>query len=180
VVVATALVIDAQTLWDQINLLAHHLAPREAWLHGHIVSQPVIGADETRWRMMRDKGRDEGPSNWQVWAIACPTAMRFGAYAGTAMVDGDDAYVSRTKRAPVDSAALEGLATVWRLQRAPRSVPCGGARVGLPTRLSGRSHGACCAGGDGWHSFTGLYADEETADAPPRDPPLRRTRPLPH
>ena len=109
------LVIDSQTLWDQINLLAHHLTPLKARLHAHILSQPVIGADETRWRMMSDKGKDEGPSNWQVWAIACPTAVShtilesrsaasakvvFGAYAGTAMVDGYDAYVSLTKLTP--------------------------------------------------------------------------------
>ncbi len=109
------LVIDSQTLWDQINLLAHHLEPLKARLHEYILAQPVIGADETRWRMMSDKGKDEGPSNWHVWAIACPTAVShtilesrsaaaakvvFGAYAGTAMVDGYGVYGSLTTLTP--------------------------------------------------------------------------------
>ncbi len=109
------LVIDSQTLWDQINLLAHHLMPLKARLHEYILSQPVIGADETRWRMMSEKGKDEGPSNWQVWAIACPTAVShtilesrstaaaskvLGAYVGTVMVDGYEVYGSLAKLSP--------------------------------------------------------------------------------
>ncbi len=107
------LVIDSQTLWDQINLLAHVLAPLKTRIHDYILAQPVIGADETRWRMMSDRGKDEGPSNWQVWAIGCPTAVSytilesrsaaaaakiFGAYAGKVMVDGYDAYESLARK----------------------------------------------------------------------------------
>ena len=109
------LVVDSQTLWDQINLLAHHLKPVRDRIHAYVLSQPVIGADETRWRMMSDKGKDEGPSNWQVWAVACPTAVShtildsrgkvaaqkvFGDFAGTAMVDGYDVYESLRKENP--------------------------------------------------------------------------------
>lgn len=107
--------IDSQTLWDQINLLAHHLAPLKSRLHEYILSRPVIGVDETRWRMLSDKGKDAGPANWQMWAIACSDAVShtilesrstaaaktvLGAYAGTVMVDGYGAYPSLTKENP--------------------------------------------------------------------------------
>ncbi|MEZ4376478.1 MAG: IS66 family transposase [Polyangiaceae bacterium] len=109
------LVIDSQTLWDQINLLAHLLKPLRDRIHAWVLSQPVIGADETRWRLMSEKGKDEGPGKWHVWAIACPTAVShsildnrsataakkvFGDFAGTAMVDGYDVYESLRRLNP--------------------------------------------------------------------------------
>ena len=109
------LAVDSQTLWDQINLLAHHLKPVRDRLHAWVLSQDVIGADETRWRMMSEKGKDEGPGNWHVWAVACPTAVSytihdnrgstaaqrvFGDFAGTAMVDGYDVYESLRRSNP--------------------------------------------------------------------------------
>src|SRR5262249_54583465 len=64
------LVIDSQTLWDQLNVLAKRLGPAHQRLHQHILEQPVIGADETRWPLWGKK-RDESKL-WQVWAVVAP------------------------------------------------------------------------------------------------------------
>jgi transposase len=50
--------VDSQTLWDQINALAKWLAPAHERLHSSGLSQPVIGADETFWRLM-ESGENE-------------------------------------------------------------------------------------------------------------------------
>ena len=42
------LVIDSQTLWDQINALANVLSPTHDALQALVLSEPVIGADETQ------------------------------------------------------------------------------------------------------------------------------------
>jgi transposase len=44
------LVVDSQTLWDQINALARHLQPAHEALRHYVLHQPCIGADETFWR----------------------------------------------------------------------------------------------------------------------------------
>jgi transposase len=41
------LVVDSQTLWEQINALAKWLVPAHEQLHSYVLAQPVIGADET-------------------------------------------------------------------------------------------------------------------------------------
>jgi transposase len=50
------LVVGSQTLWDQLNALAKRLAPLHARIRSYILGKRVIGADETRWRIM---GKDE-------------------------------------------------------------------------------------------------------------------------
>ncbi len=72
------LAVDSQTLWDQLDALARVLAPAHTALHAHVLKQPVIGVDETRWRLMGAKGRDEGEAKrWQVWAVAAPDAVSY-------------------------------------------------------------------------------------------------------
>lgn len=69
------LAIDSQTLWDYLARLATLLAPAYAALHAYLLAQPVLGADETRWRLM-GMGGDEGEAKrWQVWALAAPEAV---------------------------------------------------------------------------------------------------------
>ena len=99
------LIIDSQTLWDQIAALAAHLALAHEALHAHVLAQPVIGADETHWKLM-GQGPDE-PKRWQVWAVAVPNAVSYrlqdsrsieaaqhvlDGYQGTVMADGYGAY----------------------------------------------------------------------------------------
>lgn len=97
------LVIDSQTLWDQLFALYGHLAPSARALHGWVLSHPVVGADETTWRLM-EKG---GSAKWWVWAVSCPQAVYYeilpsrsakaaervlGEYRGIVMADGYGAY----------------------------------------------------------------------------------------
>lgn len=109
------LTIDSQTLWDQIEALARLLQPAHEALAAYVLTQPVIGADETHWRLMGEKGKKEGGAGkqWHVWALAAPAAVSYriedsrsaeaagkvlGGYRGTVLTDGYAAYQSLKKR----------------------------------------------------------------------------------
>jgi transposase len=47
--------VQSQTLWDQIDALAKHLSPLRDLLRAAQLSQPVVGVDETTWRVMGSK-----------------------------------------------------------------------------------------------------------------------------
>lgn len=104
------LVVDSQTLWDQLNALAQRLWPARDALHQYVLVQPVIGADETFWRLMEGNGQNK---RWQTWAVVAPNAVSYrildsrsavaanqvlGDYAGTVLCDGYSAYESLKKR----------------------------------------------------------------------------------
>jgi len=104
------LTVDSQTLWDQLNALAKWLAPAHEALHRHVLGQPVIGADETFWRLMEGNGDNK---RWQTWAIVAPEAVSYricdsrsaeaagevlGDYEGTVLCDGYAAYEALRKR----------------------------------------------------------------------------------
>jgi transposase len=107
--------IDSQTLWDQLNALGNVLEPTYSALRSYVLSQPVIGADETTWRLMAGKGKKNGgdAKKWQVWVAAAPDAVCYqiqdsrsaeaarnllGDYAGTIVCDDYSAYKSLRKR----------------------------------------------------------------------------------
>gem|GEM_PF-305151 len=108
------LVTDSQTLWDQIERLARLLGSAHAALHVYVLASAVLGADETRWRMLDQKGRDAGVAkNWQVWALAAPNAVVYriedsrgadaakkvlGGFKGVAMTDGYAVYEALAKK----------------------------------------------------------------------------------
>ena len=109
------LTIDSQTLWDQINTVARLLKPAYDRLKSHILSQPVIGVDETHWKLMGEKGKKKGGKGklWQAWAICCPEAVHYTIadsrsaetakavledFNGVALTDGYAAYESVTKQ----------------------------------------------------------------------------------
>jgi transposase len=72
------LVVDSQTLWDQIERLARILGSAKEALHVYVLAHTVIGADETRWRLLDGKGKDVGEAKqWQVWAVAAPDAVAY-------------------------------------------------------------------------------------------------------
>jgi transposase len=107
------LVIDSQTLWDQIESLAKVLRALPATLKEYLHAQPVLGADETRWRMLSAKGKDLGEAKqWQVWGLSAPKAVYYtildsrsadagrtvlGGYRGVVMADGYGVYGSLSK-----------------------------------------------------------------------------------
>jgi transposase len=93
----------------QLNALAKWLAPVHKRLHQHLLAQPVIGADETFWRLM-ESGENK---RWQTWAVCAPNAVSYqirdsrsaataaevlGDYAGTILCDGYSGYESLMKR----------------------------------------------------------------------------------
>ena len=66
------LTVDSQTLWDQINAIAHHLEPTYAALGRRALEAPVINVDETRWAMMGSLT----PAKGTVWTCdrrPCPS-----------------------------------------------------------------------------------------------------------
>jgi transposase len=108
------LVTDSQTLWDQLERLARSLKDVYQRLRGHVLGQVVIGADETRWRLMGATGKDEGEATrWQVWTACASDAVfytiedsrsadaaerLFEHYGGVIVCDGYSAYSALQKR----------------------------------------------------------------------------------
>jgi len=106
----SGLVVDTQTLWDQIYALAQYLEPTHDALHELVLSSPVIGADETRWPLL---GKPRS-SKWHAWAICSPKAICYRIlpsrsadaaqmvlkdYHGAVVADGYSAYSSLRDRA---------------------------------------------------------------------------------
>lgn len=104
------LVVDSQTLWNQIEALARVLFSAHERLHHHVLRQPVIGADETHWPML---SRNDGENKrWQAWTVAAPDSVCYRIqdsrsaeagrevlldYDGVVMADGYSAYASLAK-----------------------------------------------------------------------------------
>lgn len=103
--------VDSQTLWDYVWALAQTLKPAHQRLLEYVISQPVIGADETWWRLMGAKPKSEGGDGdkWWVWSACTPDAACYrledsrsneaaikliGSYNGTVMCDGYSVYIS--------------------------------------------------------------------------------------
>jgi transposase len=97
------LVVDSQTLWDQLNALARHLEPTYDALGQRALTAPVINVDETRWRIMGSSK----PVAGTVWGVHAPTVSFYRilpgksadegrrvltGYQGTAVVDGYAVY----------------------------------------------------------------------------------------
>ena len=97
------LVIDSQTLWDQILALARHYEPIYDALYKHVMKSEVVHADETPWFMLK-KGRRK---QYYAWGAACHDAVYYridpsrskeaakkllGDYTGTVVVDAYSAY----------------------------------------------------------------------------------------
>jgi transposase len=101
------LTVTSQTLWDQIEaleLIIRRVRPR---LLAHILGHAVVGADETRWRLLRS-----GSKTWYVWLLHVSTAVYYTikdsrskdviakilrTFTGTLMCDGYAAYTALAK-----------------------------------------------------------------------------------
>lgn len=101
------LVVDSQTLWDQLKALYDRLMPLGAKLHAHVLSHGVIGADETHWKFLGANGGEHEQKRWQAWVAAAPKAVSYTItpsrdaeaarkvlkdFKGIAMVDGYGVY----------------------------------------------------------------------------------------
>lgn len=102
------LVIDAQTLWDQTDVLAKLLEPTYEAILEAILSHPVVHCDETRWPFL-DAGKLKENKRWQAWGLVAPELVGFrildsrskdaarqllGGYSGIVLADGYTVYTS--------------------------------------------------------------------------------------
>ena len=103
--------VTTQALWDQLNALATILAPCLVALKAHILSQDVVHADETWWRLLKNKAS----KNWWTWCLRTKSAVLYtmletrgndsartllGKFAGILMADAYVVYRSLTRAGP--------------------------------------------------------------------------------
>lgn len=166
--------VTSATLWDYLSALYGLLQPAGERLAEHVLAQPVIGVDETSWRLL--KSEQKGKSKvWWVWARCCDDAVHYtldpsrsaetakallGTYRGIAVCDGYPAYESLARANP----NLK-LANCWAHAR----------RELLP-------HEADCRARRALSVIQRMYALEKRVRGRPPDELLRlrqsRTRPL--
>jgi transposase len=103
--------VTSQTLWDCLEHLARPLACAYQAIHREQLREPVLGADETRWKLF---GK-EGSKTWQVWIASSPHAAYYriadnrafegaeallAGYRGIVMCDGYSAYSALAAKRP--------------------------------------------------------------------------------
>ena len=153
------LVVDSQTLWDQIAALARHLEGAYEALHLHVLLSRVLGADETRWPLLGAPGQ----TKWHAWALQTAEAVVYRivegrgtdaarsvlqGYRGTLMTDGYAVYTALA----AESRGAIALAHCWTHVRR-RFVEAQDARAEVALGLIGE-----------------LYAIEREAKTGPPDP----------
>jgi len=105
------LLIDTQTLWDQLFALYGHLEPSYEALLERILGRAQVGADETWWRLMDRKASKK----WWDWCLATDDAVYhrihpsrsaevvedlLAGYEGVVMSDGFAAYETLVRAGP--------------------------------------------------------------------------------
>ncbi len=103
--------LTTQALWDQVWALAVLLMPLVGRIKEFILTQPVLGVDESPFKLIK-KG---GSAKWQAWQLSCPLAVYFellpaksaemgrqllGDYAGEVVVDGAKTYEALARAGP--------------------------------------------------------------------------------
>jgi transposase len=101
--------VSTQTLWDQLVALEARLEPSYEALVAEVLATPVVGADETRWRLL-----GKGSQTWWAWSLWTEEAVVYrilasrstqaardllGDYAGVVLCDGYSAYSALAKGA---------------------------------------------------------------------------------
>lgn len=69
------LVVESQTLWDQLEALARKLEPAYDALKAHALSGPVLGFDETHWDVL-SKG-SAAKKSWTMWQLSTNQVVYF-------------------------------------------------------------------------------------------------------
>lgn len=94
--------------------MAQLLKPAHERLLEYVLGKPVVGADETWWRLMGAKAKRDGGdgAKWWVWCVGADDAVCYrledsrsaaaasrllGEYSGTVMCDGFSSYISLAK-----------------------------------------------------------------------------------
>ena len=103
--------LTTQTLWDQVSVLAGMLTPLCERIKALVLSQPVIGVDESPFKLVQ-KG---GSAKWQAWQMSSPVGVYFeilpaksaemgsrllSGYRGTVVVDGAQTYKGLARDGP--------------------------------------------------------------------------------
>ena len=117
------LIVDSQTLWDQIELLAKHLDVSYQALLNEAFASPLVHVDETYWQML-NKGASK---KWYAWTVASPTTVMhrifpsrstatarevLGDYHGIVVADGYEPYQTVARAGP-DGIPRYTLAFCW-------------------------------------------------------------------
>jgi transposase len=104
------LIVESQTLYDQIEALARLLWPAYDRIGAELLEEPVIFADETPWPLL---GKDVASAKWHAWVMASPKGAYYeihdtrgleagksllGGYKGIGVTDGYGVYDALEKR----------------------------------------------------------------------------------
>jgi hypothetical protein len=110
------LIVDSQTLWDQLHAIARHLEPTYDALGCRVLEAPVINVDETRWPIMGSPT----PAKGTVWGVRSPTISFYrilpgksaeegryilAGYRGTVVADGFAVYEVLARDGPAFTLA---------------------------------------------------------------------------
>lgn len=107
--------VDSQTLWDYVYAVARLLRPVHVQLLEYLLGKPVLGVDETWWRLMGAEGKRAGGDGkrWQVWSLCSDDAVYYQLedtrglraaekllqnYHGIVMADGYGVYTALAKK----------------------------------------------------------------------------------
>ena len=103
--------VGSQTLWDQLDALARHLAPTYQALGQRVLASPLVHADETHWRLM---AKSERKKYW-AWCLTSADTVYcrifdnrakgsaqqlLAGYRGTVVADGYGAYEALARAGP--------------------------------------------------------------------------------
>jgi len=105
------LTIESQTLWDQLDVLATVLQPTYDELRRYVLTAPVVGADETWWRLLGSPDK----KRWWAWSVTRDDAVTYTilasrsqeaarqvltGYHGIVVADGYGAYDALARAGP--------------------------------------------------------------------------------
>lgn len=105
------LVIDSQTLFDQLVAVCKHLEPSYDAIGQQVLQAPVLHVDETRWPLLASKGQSphsvfglvtEHAAYYRIPSSKSLKAARkiLGGYSGTVVADGYQVYQTLSRAGP--------------------------------------------------------------------------------
>jgi transposase len=94
--------VDSQTLWDQLNAIAHHLEPTYEALGRRALEASVINVDETRWAIMGSPK----PAAGTVWGVHAPAVSFYRILPGNSTEEGREVLRDYQGIAVVDGFAV--------------------------------------------------------------------------